>query len=123
MNRWFRHRYLGVVTVVVLCGLWLAVHGGGRHGGLIAVSIVVLRRLRRPCRSRTLITMIAIPLLLSEWLSLVVQSLRRVLGEMIGIVRLGRLSDLLALEAKVKGVDFVLYRSSLAQIWLRLGRL
>jgi hypothetical protein len=67
--------------------------------------------------------MIAIPLLLSEWLSLVVQSLRRVLGEMIGIVRLGRLSDLLALEAKVKGVDFVLYRSSLAQIWLRLGRL
>ena len=123
VNRWFRHGDLGVVTVIVLRGLWLAAHGGGRHGGLVAVSIVVLRRLRWPCRSRTLVTMIAIPLLLSEWLSVVIQSLRGVLGEMIGIVRLGGLSDLLALEAKVKGVDFVLYRSSLAQIWLRFGRL
>lgn len=62
--------------------------------------------------------MIAIPLLLLVWLSVVVQSLRRVLREMIRIVRFRRLSHVLALEAEIKSVDFFLYRCTLAQIWL-----
>jgi hypothetical protein len=67
--------------------------------------------------------MIAIPWLLSVWLSAVIQSLCGVLGEMIGIVRLGRLGNVLALEAKVKVVDVVLDGRLLAQIRLRFGRL
>ena len=66
--------------------------------------------------------MITIPLLLLLWLIAVIQSLCGVLGETIGVVRLGRLGNMLALEAKVKSVDFILYRSPLAQVGLGFGR-
>ena len=46
----------------------------------------------------------------------------RMVWEMIRIVRLRRLGHLLTLEAEVKGVDFLLYRSTLTHIWLRLCR-
>lgn len=122
MDRRLWHGELGIVAVVVLCGLWLTANGGRRRRGLAAVAILVLRWLRWPCRSRILIAMITVPLLLLLWLSAVIQSLCGVLGETIGIVMLGRLGNVLALEAKVKGVNFVLYRGALAQIGLRYGR-
>jgi hypothetical protein len=123
MDWWFGHGDLVVIVVVVLGGLCTTVHGSGRRRRLVTVSIVMLRGLRWSGRSRVLITMIAIPWLLSVWLSAVIQSLCGVLGEMIGIVRLGRLGNVLALKAKVKVVDVVLDGRLLAQIRLRFGRL
>jgi hypothetical protein len=84
--------------------------------------MIVLWGLWWPGRHRVLITMIALPLLLPVWLGVVVQSLCRVVWEIIRIVRLRRLGHLLTLEAEVKGVDFLLYRSTLTHVWLRFGR-
>lgn len=125
----FRHRYVAVVIIIVLRGLWSAVHGSGRRKRLVLVIVVMLRRLWWLwwlwwfSRREALVTMVTIPLLLSLWLSTVVQSLCRVLREMVWVVRLGRLGKVLTLEAKVKVIDLILYWGSLAQIWLRFGRL
>jgi hypothetical protein len=114
---------VAAVIIIVLRGLWSAVHGSVRRKRLVLVIVVMLRWLWWSSRRGALVTMVTIPLLLSLWLSAVVQSLCRVLREMVWVVRLGRLSKVLALEAKVKVIDLVLYWGSLAQIWLRLGRL
>ena len=111
MNWRFRHRDVVVVVVIVLRGLWSTVHGSGRHKRLVLIIVVMLRRLWWSSRSGALVTIVTISLL---WLSAVVQSLCRVMRELVGIVRLGRLGNVLALEAKVKIIDVVLYRGSLA---------
>jgi hypothetical protein len=123
LERRFGHGNLVVIVVVVLGRWWSTVHGSCRRSGLVAVSIVMLRGWWWSGRSRVLVTLITIPLLLPVWLSVVVQSLCGVLGEMIGIVRLGRLANVLALEAKVKVVDIVVDGRLLAQVRLRFGRL
>jgi hypothetical protein len=46
-----------------------------------------------------------------------VHVLSGVVWESVRIVRLGRLSDLLALKTKIEGINFFLYRGTLAQIW------
>jgi hypothetical protein len=119
----FRHRDVVVVIIIVLRGLWSAVHGSGGRKRLVLVIVVMLRGLWWSGRRGALVTMAAIPLLLSLWLSAVVQSLCRVLREMVGVMRLGRLGKVLAVEAKVKVIDFVLYGGSVAQILLGFGRL